>query len=82
MYKRNAQGWSKHLDFIILDGIVLAISFLLAMIIRHGRITLDQDIYRKLLFVLLLADMFAILFFNLMHDVLQRGYIKELSASF
>lgn len=81
MYKRNAQGWSKHLDFIILDEVVLMVSFLLAMIIRHGSISLDREIYRTLMFVLALADIFAIMFFNAMHDVLKRGYAKEFSAT-
>jgi len=82
MYKRNAQGWSKHFDFVLLDEIVLVVSFLLAMIIRHGRITLENGIYRTLLFVLALADIFSIIFFNAMHDVLKRSYIKELNATF
>ena len=82
MYKRNAQGWSKHLDFIILDEVMLMLSFLLAMLIRHGRITLDQPIYGTLLFVLALADIAAIVVFNFMHDVLKRGYAKELSTTF
>lgn len=81
MYKRNAQGWSKHLDFIIFDELVLIISFLIAMIIRHGAILWDREIYRTLFFVLVLADIFAIIFFNFMHDVLKRGYVKEISAS-
>lgn len=82
MYKRNAQGWSKHFDFIIVDEIVLIVSFLLAMIIRHGSIILEQRNYRTLMFVLALADMFTIIFFNSMHDVLKRGYVQELSATF
>ena len=82
MYKRNAQGWSKHFDFIIVDEIVLMASFLLAMIIRHGSIILEQQSYRTLMFVLALADIFTIIFFNSMHDVLKRGYVKELSATF
>ena len=82
MYKRNAQGWSKHLDFIILDEVMLMLSFLLAMLIRHGRITLDQPIYGTLMFVLALADIAAIVVFNFMHDVLKRGYAKELSTTF
>ena len=27
MYKRNAQGWSKHFDFMIVDEISLQIAF-------------------------------------------------------
>jgi len=82
MYKRNAQGWSKHLDFIILDEIALVISFLLGMFIRHGSLLLESTAYRTLLFVLILADIFSIIFFNSMHDVLKRGYGKEFSTTF
>ncbi|MBQ9327073.1 MAG: sugar transferase [Solobacterium sp.] len=81
MYKRNAQGWSKHLDFIIVDIVTLAISFVLAVLIRNGVSGLGNRIYRVLLFVLLLSDMAAIIFFNSMHDVLKRGYVHELSAT-
>ena len=81
LYKRNATGWSKHLDFIILDEVVLMASFLLAMLIRHGNILLNQPSYRTLMFVLALSDILAVLFFNAMHDVLKRGYAREFSAT-
>ncbi len=74
-------GWSKHLDFIILDEIILMASFLLAMLIRHGRLSLGLEIYRTLMFVLGLADIAAIILFNFMQDVLKRGYVSELSAT-
>ena len=31
MYKRNAQGWSKHFDFMLVDEIALQIAFVLAV---------------------------------------------------
>ncbi len=61
---------------------MLVLSFLIALIIRHGSITLEQTIYRTLLFILILADLLAVLFFNAMHDVLKRGYAREFSATF
>ena len=82
MYKRHAQGWSKHLDFIILDGAMLMLAYLLAMIIRHGQIMLNINLYRTLMFVLALAELVSMVFFNAMHDVLKRGYAKELKATF
>ena len=33
MYRKNANGWLKHIDFIILDMICLQISFVLAYLI-------------------------------------------------
>ena len=35
MYKRNAQGWLKHLDFMLWDIIVLQVSFILVCMIRN-----------------------------------------------
>ena len=55
MYKRNAQGWSKHFDFIILDEIMLMVSFLLGMVIRHGSVILERGDYRTLMVVLFLV---------------------------
>ena len=81
MYKRNVQGWSKYLDFILLDEFVLIGSFLLAMLIRHHTLVLDRQIYRILLFVLILADVAAIGFINAIHDVLTRDAAKELGAT-
>ena len=56
MYKRNAQGWSKHLDFFIIDEIVLQISFILGCLIRHGIMPYKSQIYMNLSFILVLID--------------------------
>ena len=36
MYRRDTKGWLKHLDFMVLDLIVLQISFVLAYVLWHG----------------------------------------------
>ena len=36
MYKRNSQGWLKHVDFILWDLLILQISFVLGYMIRFG----------------------------------------------
>lgn len=36
MYKKKYSGWLKHADFLILDIIVLQLSFYVAYCIRHG----------------------------------------------
>ena len=36
MYKRNRQGWLKHIDFILMDLLVLQISYVLGYMIRFG----------------------------------------------
>jgi len=78
MYKRNAQGWSKHLDFFILDEIVLQIAFIIASLIRLNYIPYTTAEYRSLGIVLLLSDAIVQMLFNTMHNVIKRGPVREL----
>lgn len=41
MYKKSAQGWLKHWDFILLDIICLQLSFIIAYHLRQG----DGNLY-------------------------------------
>lgn len=77
MYKRNAQGWSKHLDFILVDEIALQLAFLLAVLIRHHELPYTTPIYRALAVVLLLIDAVCLVLRNSMHGVMSRGYFIE-----
>ena len=78
MYKRNTQGWLKHLDFILLDVIILQLSFVIAYIIRHGwRSPYEVASYRTLAGVLFIADILVSVVFNTMHNVMRRGLWNE-----
>lgn len=80
MYKRNAQGWLKHLDFMIWDILILQVSFILGYIIRHGGGSLPytRPEYRSLAIILVVVDVLVVVLFNTMHNVMKRGYLKEL----
>lgn len=82
MYQRNAQGWRKHLDFILLDLTCLHISFVLAYIIRHGiRNPYGNDSYVDLLIVLTLVDILAAIGLQTFKNVLKRGsYVEGLKT--
>ena len=78
MYKRNSQGWLKHIDFILLDVLVLQAVFILAYILRHGlSMPYSLGAYRTLGFWLIAADILVAAIFNSMHNVLKRGPYKE-----
>ena len=83
MYKRNVQGWLKHLDFILWDILILQISFVLGYMIRHGwgQWPYLRSDYRSLAIVLIVVDILVAAIFNTMHNVMKRGYLKELTAS-
>ena len=82
MYKRNAQGWSKHLDFMILDEFCLQVAFILATLIRHHSWAYESSLYRNLAILLILIDALVIVLHNSMHDVLKRGYYIEFLRTF
>ena len=82
MYKRNAQGWSKHFDFIVVDLISLQIAFVLAVALRHHSWAYATSLYRSLGFVLFLADAVVLVLRNSMHGVVSRGYYIEAKETF
>ena len=77
MYKRNAQGWSKHFDFMIVDEVSLQIAFILAVALRHHAWAYKTPLYQNMGFMLLLIDALIIVLFNSMHNVITRGYYVE-----
>lgn len=82
MYKRNPQGWMKHIDFILWDILVLQLAYILAYRIRHGRLwPFDNPNYRMLGIILAVADLLIAIIFNSMHNVIKRGYGKEFIES-
>ncbi len=83
MYKRNAQGWLKHLDFMLWDILALQVSFVLGFMIRHGWGEwpyLNPD-YRSLAIILVVVDIMVTVLFNTLHNVIKRGYLKELTQT-
>ena len=77
MYKRNAQGWSKHFDFMIVDELSLQLAFILAVVIRHHNWAYASPLYRNLGFMIILIDALVIVLRNSMHNVILRGYYVE-----
>ena len=48
MYRKNANGWLKHINFIILDMICLQIAFVVTYFIKDGNIHLYNNfLYSK-----------------------------------
>ena len=78
VYKRNRQGWLKHMDFILLDALVLQVAFVIAYMLRHGwSLPYALDSYRTLAILFAIFDIGAAALFDTMHNVLKRGYYQE-----
>ena len=82
MYKRRSENWTKHLDFILLDAVCLVMSLFLAYYGYYRTFNLFVDnLYRNILILLILIDIFAALLLNTMHHVMHRGYFIEFSQT-
>ncbi len=82
MYHRSAQGWLKHLDFMVIDMLCLHLAFLLAYIIRQGLSDPYVDFrYRNMIIVITLIEFMVLVFFNSFKNVLKRGYYQEFLAT-
>lgn len=78
MYRKNANGWLKHIDFIILDMICLQIAFVMAYFIKNDNIHLYNDfLYRNMAIILEVADLMVLLIFGTLKGVLKRGHYQE-----
>lgn len=82
MYSQSANGWMKHLDFILCDLISLLLAFCAAYCMRfdvHGEAL--TDLYQGYIAILLVLDFVICVFFGTMHNVLKRGYYQEFAVT-
>ena len=78
MYRKNANGWLKHIDFIILDMICLQIAFVMAYFIKNGNIHLYNNfLYRNMAIILEVADLMVLLIFGTLKGVLKKRVLSR-----
>lgn len=78
MYRKDSEGWLKHIDFIVLDMICLQLAYVLAFAISgYGFNPYAIIIYRNMAVFLELADLIVIFAYGTMKSVLKRGYYRD-----
>lgn len=81
MGKEPTQGWLKHLDFILVDLLILQCSFVIAYFTRLGVSNPYKDReYLIIALLILLVDAVVIFSSNSYKNVLKRGYLKEFQS--
>lgn len=81
MYRRDAKGWLKHFDFMILDLLVLQISFVLSYSMHHvWKNPYAEPLYANMGIFLMLCDLLVIFFTEPFRNILKRGYYREMEA--
>ena len=79
MFKEIVKGWTKHIDFMILDILCLEISFLIAYGIRKGFVNIFSmpDMYENMFLTLIVLDICVVFFLNSYQGIIRRGYLAE-----
>lgn len=78
MYRKDNDGWLKHIDFIILDLICLQLAYVLAFAISgYGFNPYAQILYRNMAIFIEVADIVVLFMFNTLKSVLKRGHYVE-----
>lgn len=79
MYQRNTHGWTKHLDFMMLDLVSLQISFVLTCMARNGfKNPYENSTYVNLLLTMTLISALLSVVLDTYKNVLKRGPYAEL----
>lgn len=78
MYRKETEGWFKHIDFILIDMICLQLAFWLAYVLRGNGINPYANlVYRNMAIVLELADLAVIFILDSLRHVMQRVWYRE-----
>ena len=82
MYRKKGRGWTKHIDFMLIDIASIFIAFFISYVIRFGLNNpyMDKD-YRILGVAFLLIDFFVEIMADSFKNVLKRGYLDEVIST-
>lgn len=82
MYRKTSSGWAKHIDFVLLDMLCLQVAYCLACLIWQGVfLPLKNPMYRNMIFIFFLSQIFVTLFDDSFKNVMKRGYWEEFKAA-
>ena len=82
MYKKPTVGWFKHFDFIVLDMLCLQLAFVLSyMISGNGANPYSSLLYGTMAVLLECIDLVVLTGFDVLKNVLKRGYYTEFIAT-
>ena len=82
MYKKSLNGWLKHWDFILIDIVMLAISFYIVRMALGDDLDVYGDhMYANELALLVICDMVVVFASQSFKDVLRRGIFSEITRT-
>ena len=74
MYKRKANGWLKHWDFILIDLIVIQVAYVLSLFFAGYLPLYETSLYRNMAIIQEAINLIIILVFSSFRNVLKKGH--------
>lgn len=82
MHRKQIKSWMKHLDFILLDIVVLQFAYIVAYFVRNGwRSPYENVLYMAIGGLLVLMDFTVAVLAESFKNILKRGYLREAVAT-
>ena len=82
MYEKTKNRWFKHLDFMILDMIILELAYLLSYYIRLGKgVGAHNNLYQNMQIIVLVFDIVLMLTLKVHKNMLKRKILQEIWES-
>lgn len=83
MYIRNINGWGKHIDFLVLDVIMLELALFISYGIRHAwSYRRFSDIYQTLALFLAMSSICVGILRESYHGIIRRDAVSEFKETF
>ena len=83
MHKKELRGWIKHIDFIVLDVVMLQVCFVLSYWLWIGiENPYSTYIYRYQAVLLAMCQLLVILFTDCYKNIIRRNKLEEFAATF
>lgn len=83
MYQKNEGKFLKHLDFLILDLIIVETTYIVSYFIRHGfKCGGMSSAYWQMAGIMALIQIIVVAFQESYKDIVKRGYLEEMKAVF
>ncbi len=86
MYQSNKQGWLKHVDFLLLDIIIIQLSYLIGYSVRHQYAFVEdgffhaykEGMYQEVAVIIFLATIIGDFATDNHRNILKRGILSDL----
>ena len=82
MSQNFLRGWTKHLDFTVIDILCLEVAFFISYLVRNGFPKGGlSDQYQNMVWAIVFVSVLVVFFMNSYDNIIGRGYVTEIKQT-